>query len=106
MRHYEAPPNNDLGSEPQNKRTARHLRIHHALQDEDERTARLSQRRAEEKQKIKDVKEGLYKRKYKTKKSENDGKEEENDWQRDCCLCCHKRTLAGQCWLLRKVEGT
>lgn len=106
MRHYEAPPNNDLGSEPQNKRKARHLRIHHALQDEDERTARLSQRRAEEKQKRKDVKEGLYKRIYKTKKSENDGKEEENDGQRDCCLCCHKRILAGQHCLLRKVEGT
>ena len=72
MRHYEPPPNNDLGSELRNKRTARHLRVRRALQSEDERTARLAKERDEKWLKRDDVREGLYQPKYKAKKSDND----------------------------------
>ena len=88
MLHYEAPPNNDLGIEPRNKRKARHLRVRRALQSEDERTERLAKERDEKRQTRKDIKEGVYQPKYKVKKRENDEKKD------NICLCCHKNISA------------
>jgi hypothetical protein len=85
---YEAPPLNCLRNETSNKRKARHLRVHRALQSQEERTARLSKERDEKRQKRADIKAGVYKRKYKTKNVE---KQRENDRQKDVCLCCHKK---------------
>ena len=74
MRHYEPPPNNDLGSELPNKRKARHFRTRRALQSEDERTTRLAMERDEKWLKRADIREGLYQPKYKAKKSDDDEK--------------------------------